>query len=398
MQRKRTLFSILGAVKWLGVALLMVCSLLGTLAIVEGTLRLFPSLLPEGTRLRIHWQAGDSHWYLPHPYIGHLHRADSHASGQTARPGLEVDSIRDPWGFRNRWPWPDQVDIVAVGDSLTYSQMVEDGQAWTTLLAQGLPQTHVLNLGLIGAAPQQYLRLYETFGIERAPKVLLVGLFLGNDLWGARQFDHWWKAGGSGSFPEFGKREPRPGVGGWLRRHLMRFHVYALAQDVRESSRAGRLLSGKTVELASGARLQLVPSLLAHAALYTRPESPEFALILDTLAQIQARAQAHHTHTLILFFPSKEEVYLPVLGEKAADLAAPFIPELHQRGITYLDLGPAFRERAAAGDTLFFEVDGHPNARGYALIAETVLAYLQTSAQQFGLGAQSHPPVRSKSS
>jgi lysophospholipase L1-like esterase len=290
------------------------------------------------------------------------------------------------------------VDIMAVGDSLTYSQMVEDDQAWTTLLAQGLPQSHILNLGLIGAAPQQYLRLYETFGIERAPKVLLVGLFLGNDLWGARQFDHWRKAGGSGPFPEFGKREPRPGVGGWLRRHLMRLHVYALAQDVRESSRAGRLFSGKTVELASGARLQLVPSLLAHAALYTRPESPEFALILDTLAQIQARAQAHHTHTLVLFFPSKEEVYLPVLGEEAADLAAPFIPELHQRGIAYLDLGPAFRERATAGDMLFFEVDGHPNARGYALIAEAVLTYLQAAAQQFGLDGQIHPTVRAKSS
>jgi lysophospholipase L1-like esterase len=398
MKRKRTLFSTPGAVKGLGVVLLMVCSMLGTLASVEGTLRLVPSLLPEGTRLRIHWQAGDRHWYHPHPYIGHLHRADSHASVQTARPGLEADGNRDPWGFRNHWPWPDQVDIMAVGDSLTYSQMVDDDQAWTTLLAQGLPQSRVLNLGLIGAAPQQYLRLYETFGIERAPKVLLVGLFLGNDLWGARQFDHWWKAGGAGSFPEFGKRDPRPGVGGWLRRHVTRFYVFALAQDVRESYQSGRLLSGKTIELASGDRLQLVPSLLARAATYTRPERSEFTLVLDTIAQIQARAQAHHTHTLVLFFPSKEEVYLPVLGEEAADLAAPFIPELRQRGITYLDLGPAFRKRAAAGETLFFEVDGHPNARGYALIAETVLTYLNAYAQQFGLGGQINPAARAKSS
>jgi hypothetical protein len=187
-------------------------------------------------------------------------------------------------------------------------------------------------------------------------------------------------------------------VGGWLRRHVTRFYVFALAQDVRESYQAGRLLSGKTIELASGDRLQLVPSLLARAATYTRPERSEFTLVLDTIAQIQARAQAHHTHTLVLFFPSKEEVYLPVLGEEAADLAAPFIPELRQRGITYLDLGPAFRKRAAAGETLFFEVDGHPNARGYALIAETVLTYLNAYAQQFGLGGQINPAARAKSS
>ena len=96
-----------GAVKVLGVALLMACSLLGSLALVEGTLRLFPSLLPEGTRLRVHWRAGDRQWYQPHPYIGHLHRADSHASAQTARPGVEDEGERDPWGFRNRWPWPE---------------------------------------------------------------------------------------------------------------------------------------------------------------------------------------------------------------------------------------------------------------------------------------------------
>jgi hypothetical protein len=276
--------------------------------------------------------------------------------------------------------------------------MANDDQAWTTLLARGLPHSRVLNLGLIGAAPQQYLRLYETFGIDRAPKVLLVGLFLGNDLWGAQEFDEWWAAGAQKPFPEFGKKAPEQGVRGWLRRQVKRLYVFALAQDLRESYQAGRLFSGKTIELSSGERLQLVPSLLAHAATYTRPGRPEYKLVLETIEQIRARAQEHQTHSLILFFPSKEEVYLPVLGEEAADLAAPFIPELHARGIAYLDLGPDFRKRAAAGEKLFFEIDGHPTARGYALIAEVVLTYLKAHAQQFGLEHQTNPAAKAKPS
>jgi hypothetical protein len=107
--------------------------------------------------------------------------------------------------------------------------------------------------------------------------------------------------------------------------------------------------------------------------------------VLQTLENLQALATQRQTHCLVLFFPSKEEVYLPVLGEAAADLAAPFLPELDERGIAYRDLGPHFRRRAAAGETLFSEADSHPNARGYALIAEVVLAHLQEHAARYGL-------------
>jgi hypothetical protein len=40
---------------------------------------------------------------------------------------------------------------------------------------------------------------------------------------------------------------------------------------------------------------------------------------------------------------------------------------------------------AEAGEALFWEVDGHPNAQGYAVIAEVVLAHLQEHAARYGL-------------
>jgi hypothetical protein len=363
----------------------IVGSIILTVGVLEGTLRRFPHVLPEGARLRVHWRDHHAVWYVPHPYIGHLHQADGHASAMTARPGVEATGDRDLWGFRNRWPWPKQVDILAIGDSFVYSQMVDDDQAWTTLIAREWPETTILNFGLIGAAPQQYLRIYETFGLDLAPKVLLVGLFLGNDLWGAGQFERWLAVGSSGSFPEFGRADSEAGLRGWFVQRVKALYLYALMQDVRDSLRGGRFLAGKTIELAAGERLQLVPSLLAQMAAYTQPDRPEFTLLLGTLERMHALAQAHQTHCLFLFFPSKEEVYLPVLGEPAPDLAAPFLPELEKRSMAYLDLGPHFRQRAAAGEKLFFEVDGHPNAQGYALIAQVVLAHLKEQAQRYGL-------------
>jgi hypothetical protein len=360
-------------------------NVLFTVMLLEIGLRLVPGLLTEGARLRIHWREGSQLWYTPHPYIGHLHIPDGHASGRTARPGQEVIAKRDPWGFRNNWPWPEQVDILAIGDSFTYSQMVDEDQAWTTILARGLPHSHVLNLGLIGAAPQQYLRLYETFGVDLSPKVLLVGIFLGNDLWDAGQFARWWNAGGDGAFPEFRSKRPASGLHAWLVHRMKSLYLFALLQDLRESYSAGRFFSGQTIELPAGGRLQLVPSLLPQMAAYTQPERPQFTLVLETIEQIYARAQQNHSHCLILFFPSKEEVYLPMLGEKPTNLAASFIPELETRGIPYLDLWASFRQHASAGEQLFFEVDGHPNGRGYALIAEGVLAHLRENARKYGL-------------
>jgi hypothetical protein len=83
--------------------------------------------------------------------------------------------------------------------------------------------------------------------------------------------------------------------------------------------------------------------------------------------------------------PSKEEVYLPLLGEPGPDPGSHLRRTLGELGIPYLDLLPDFRSRAAKGEVLFFEADGHPNARGYALTAELVLAHLRNNAAKYGL-------------
>jgi hypothetical protein len=76
---------------------------------------------------------------------------------------------------------------------------------------------------------------------------------------------------------------------------------------------------------------------------------------------------------------------LPLLGEPVSDPSGPLREELGKSGINYLNLTSVFRERAVAGEKLFFEVDGHPNAAGYALIADAVVNHLKQNAAKYGL-------------
>jgi hypothetical protein len=108
-------------------------------------------------------------------------------------------------------------------------------------------------------------------------------------------------------------------------------------------------------------------------------------LLLDSLQQIDSLATRHGAHALMVLQPGKEQVYLPLLGETRGDPIGALLPALDRLGIDYLDLAPAFRARAAGGERLFFEVDGHPNQAGYALIAQLVTTHIRENPQRYGL-------------
>src|ERR687892_2129263 len=134
------------------------------LGAAESLLRLFPGLMPEAAQLRIHWQDLSEPVTQADPYLGHVYPAN-HVD-QIERPGgdFAFTYTTDEHGFRNPSPWPDRADIVVLGDSMAFGYGVDDEEAWTTLLADQLPAARIINLGLIGGAPQQYFRIYETFG------------------------------------------------------------------------------------------------------------------------------------------------------------------------------------------------------------------------------------------
>lgn len=366
------------------------------LALAEALLRLFPGVLPPEVRQLV--EDGPNNQGVSHPYIGHLQTPNKTfvVSGTDFTATHHVDGF----GFRNAWPWPEKADIVVLGDSVTFGQAVADERAWPAILAHALPKSHVINLGLVGAGGQQYLRVYETFGTNLRPKVLLVGFFARNDFWDDGMFDRWLEAGVGGNYMvwrNFGRprrisftlERPIGSLMDALRWNHALFsrssYLYTLLLHARGVVQKWRPAEAKVFKFPDGARMELFPGDFAKNTVGAERHRREFQLALQALQRIQSIATANGTHVLVIFQPSKEEVYLPLLGDPSSDPAGPLQEELKKLGIACLDLMPAFRERAEAGEKLFFEADGHPNVRGYALIAERVFSHLKDNAKKYGL-------------
>jgi len=362
--------------------LLAVSSVLVLLGLAEGTLRLFPGLLPVQLRRTI--RADPRLGTASHPYIGHLNRATSET---------------DPYGFPNDWPWPDTPAIITLGDSVTRGSGVEKAATWTAILARAFPERGVVNLGLSGSGPQQYVRVYETFGVERRARLILVGFFAGNDFWDAAMFDRWLESGAGGNYlawRDFG-RPPSASLNLRQPKRLLARSALWRAELAARSTHLGSLLlysarrtgapSGIEVyEAPDGTRLDLQPENLLRNARLAQPGAGVLTRVFASVQRIHSLAHENGASALVIFLPSKEEVYLPLLRVSSPDPAAPLRDALDDRGIPYLDVLEDFRHHAANGEVLFVATDSPlPNARGHALIAELVISHLRQHAKRYGL-------------
>jgi lysophospholipase L1-like esterase len=359
----------------LGSLLLLLVSVAVAFVAVEGFFRLAPGALP----LEVQQRLGRDQAGIFHPYIGHLHTP--YHTGMIAGRDFAATHHTDAYGFRNSWPWPAQAEIVALGDSLTFGYGVDDAATWPALLAQTFPYRRVLNLGLIGASPQQYLRVYETFGRGLRPRLVIVGLFLGNDFSDARLFEQWLASGTDEHYLAWRNFDRGSLLSSFFNRHSYVYVLLAHAYQVYQDWQVSEPLA---LELTPGTRVQLQSShFVAHTA-YATPEQPPFQYVLRTLSRLATLAREQQAHVLIVFQPAKEQVYLPLLGQAVTDPGAELRTALDAEGIPFLDLQPAFRRHAEAREQLFFEWDGHPNARGYRLIAQEIAAHLSRNAATYG--------------
>jgi hypothetical protein len=152
---------------------------------------------------------------------------------------------------------------------------------------------------------------------------------------------------------------------------------------------------------ADGGRVRLVEERYGGAAAAAAAGQPGFTRVIDALERLHAAVRADGAEMVVLPFPTKEEVHLPLLGVRPHELVAPFRRALEQRGIPCLDLTPALQREAAAGRNLFLEVDLHPNAAGEAVIGGLVSDYLERTLAASALAARrpdgTGRPLRSSS-
>jgi hypothetical protein len=101
------------------------------------------------------------------------------------------------------------------------------------------------------------------------------------------------------------------------------------------------------VRCLDGVWLHLFPYQLEAASAKAQPDQHAFHLVLQALQRLQALAQEQGASVLVMFQPSKEETYLPLLGNTVPDLQHALQEALAQHGIVMLDLTPIFRHQAA---------------------------------------------------
>jgi len=94
----------------------------------------------------------------------------------------------DALGYRNSGV-PTQADIVAIGDSMTYGVSAPRDFSWPQQLGR-LRGKHVYNMALGGYGPLHYLYLARASAANLKPKLLVIGVYLGNDLMDAYNLAH----------------------------------------------------------------------------------------------------------------------------------------------------------------------------------------------------------------
>jgi hypothetical protein len=365
------------------------------LLLLEIGLRVAPGVFGDDVRQQL--SADPRNYGVPDPYIGYLSRPDSTiiVSGKDFKAEHRVDRA----GFRNAEPWPTHADIAVLGDSVTFGYGVANNEAWPAVLARSSGTT-VLNLGLIGAGPQQYLRVYERFGANLHAKLVIVGLWARNDFWDADMFDRWLTSGVGDNFMvwrSFGRpervtlslRHPIRSLDGAFRLSmfplLQNSRVYNLFRVVNEGLQNRRRGPPKIFRFSDGHSVELEMEEFFNQSARGKPEDRGFQLAVDALQRLDSSTSRDGAHTLVVLLPSKEETYGPLLDQAIGDPTKALREALAVRGIDCLDLASGFSERAAAGERLFFEVDQHPNAAGHALIARLVLSHLKQNEHGYGL-------------
>jgi lysophospholipase L1-like esterase len=364
---------------------LLGASLMLGLGAAEACLRVFPELLPEEAQLRLHWQSVNQPVSRGDPYLGHVFPPNHLGRIERFGGDFAFTFTTDEHGFRNPSPWPRRADIVVVGDSMAFGYGVGDDETWTALLADQLRGSPIINLGLVGAAPQQYLRIYETYGRGLQPALVLFCLFPGNDVGDAGLFDRWVKAGSQGNYLKRRFAIQKDKAGPSIQHLLQQSYLVSFLRYTRKN--AVSRVSARTIDFPDGCRLHIVPTFYAEIERQTKPDHPNFRMVLGTVEQARALAEQNGSQLLVLLMPTKEEVYLPLLDDERASAIAPFVAAFDEAGIPYLDLTPHLQARARQGERLFFEIDGHPNAAGHRLIAEVILDHLRRHPQRHHLKA-----------
>lgn len=282
-----------------------------------------------------------------------------------------VDFRYDHRGFRNQED-REHADIVMIGDSKVEGSLVPYPQIASAQLEQRL-SVPVLNLGQIGYSPQQCAIVLKRYGIPAAPKVVVWLLFEGNDL--TLDFERYDRT--ISDFDNFVRQ-----AHGLYARSFSRNLFLTLARWTAPPS-TENLLRGlnRSCTLTHGTEAGERLYFAYKPIDVTTVSTDQLRAPLQSIAEGRQACADAGVNFLLVFVPIKYRVYHDhcVLdpNSESAGWTLHDIPGIvgdwaAQHDIQYIDLTPDLRDRAAAGELVYYLDDGHWTAVGHRVAATRI--------------------------
>lgn len=313
-------------------------------------------------------------------------------------PGDPIMGFRvNSHGFNDDEPEKNQGCLVtAVGDSFTVGVVPHEFHFAT--VAERALKCPIYAIGVCAVGPEEYALLERDEALPLQPDVVLVNLFVGNDIVdNLRGRDHF-----------------RGGMRHWLDRHnLLLYELPRRLFIVARERKHHRSPTPPSSTLAPGkilSRDELLHDLpwltnpaaelpsMSHEAfleLETRHareicgggDEPYYQRFWEILDEMRAAAAPHKLAVLLI--PDELQVEDPLWRDVSARAGVPLDRDraqrllaatLRQKGIPYLDLLPILRAQPVGADGmrhLFHRDDSHLNARGNAVAGAALAAFLR---------------------
>ncbi len=270
--------------------LLSLGSLIVTVTLIELLIHPFPRLWPGYARMV------GSNWRRLHADIPTL---------EYELNGVEYKI--NELGFRGSEPVPEQVEIVALGDSFTFG--VGTQHPWPEQLASQLDAS-VLNLGMGGTDPPRFVNPLIEFGLPRQPEIVIAAYFEGNDLYTCYQ-----PAQPSGR--RWGDDLVLPDLIGGVSqmvRFLQSRNELTSELNYDIATRFTRKINGQEVVLtfspAYTATLLLDRTEIEH--------SENYRIANSSLIEMQRLSEAAGAAFVLVYIPERAHVYWPLIREDTA--------------------------------------------------------------------------------
>jgi lysophospholipase L1-like esterase len=323
----------------------------------------------------------------------------------------------DKRGFRNNKEM-DNADIVALGDSLTYGFASLSTYSWPAILSK-ISHKDVYNMGVGGYGPIQYYYLLNNYALQLRPKIIIIGLFIGNDLLDTYNmiydYEYWDKFKNEKehynnkycigeksryiNIVDIMQKDAYSGnitFGRYVRDYLA--HTSILYRIITNSI-IGDIFRKKEVMI-DGSKDQDVVILGGEYQTAFKPsylykyldlsndnikEGLDKSLFL--LNEMNMICRNNQISLIVLLLPTKESVYSELIRNGVSNklllkcienyftISKEMIDYMEKNNIKYIDLLPIMKENIAK-KLYFTNLDIHPNKEGNYIIAQKIYDYL----------------------